>query len=94
MRSFARSWIVDLKDRGIRVNTISPGPTETPGLVDLAGSDAEQQKGPLNYLASTVPMGRVGTAEEIAESVLHLASDQSSYVSGIELAVDGGQAQV
>jgi NAD(P)-dependent dehydrogenase (short-subunit alcohol dehydrogenase family) len=68
--------------------------SETPGLVDLAGSDAEQQKGPLNYLASTVPMGRVGTAEEIAESVLHLASDQSSYVSGIELAVDGGQAQV
>ena len=94
VRSFARSWIVDLKDRGIRVNTISPGPTETPGLVDLAGSDAEQQKGLLNYLALTVPMGRVGTAEEIAESVLHLASDQSSYVSGIELAVDGGQAQV
>ena len=68
--------------------------SETPGLVDLAGSDAEQQKGLLNYLASTVPMGRVGTAEEIAESVLYLASDQSSYVSGIELAVDGGQAQV
>ena len=94
VRSFARSWIVDLKGRGIRVNTISPGPTETPGLVDLAGPDAEQQKGLLSYLASTVPMGRVGTADEIAKSVLYLASDESSYVSGIELAVDGGQAQV
>jgi NAD(P)-dependent dehydrogenase (short-subunit alcohol dehydrogenase family) len=94
VRSFARNWILDLKGRGIRVNTISPGPTETPGLVGLAGPDAAQQKGLLDYLASTVPLGRVGTSEEIAKSVLYLASDDSSYVNGIELAVDGGQAQV
>ena len=94
VRSFARNWILDLKGRGIRVNTISPGPTETPGLIDLAGPDPAQQKGLLDYLASTVPMGRNGSSDEIAKSVLYLASDDSSFVSGIELAVDGGQAQV
>jgi NAD(P)-dependent dehydrogenase (short-subunit alcohol dehydrogenase family) len=94
VRSFARNWILDLKGRGIRINTISPGPTETPGLVGLAGPDAAQQRELLDYLASTVPLGRVGTSEEIARSVLYLASDDSSYVNGIELAVDGGQAQV
>ncbi len=94
VRAFSRNWILDLKDRGIRVNTISPGPTETPGLVDLAGPDVEQQKGLLGYLASTVPMGRVGTSEEIAKAALFLASDDASFVSGIDLAVDGGVAQV
>ena len=94
VRSFARNWILDLKGRGIRVNAISPGPTETPGLMDLAGPDAAQQKGLLDYLASTVPMGRVGSSDEIAKAALFLASDDSSFVSGIELAVDGGQAQV
>ena len=94
VRAFSRNWILDLKDRGIRVNTISPGPTETPGLVDLAGPDVEQQKGLLGYLASTAPMGRVGTSEEIAKAALFLASDDASFVSGIDLAVDGGVAQV
>lgn len=94
IRSFARNWILDLKGSGIRINTISPGPTATPGLVDLAGPDAAAQQGLLDHLASLVPMGRVGSPEEIAKSVLYLASDDSSYVNGIELAVDGGQAQV
>jgi NAD(P)-dependent dehydrogenase (short-subunit alcohol dehydrogenase family) len=94
VRSFARNWILDLKGRGIRVNSISPGPIETPGLLELAGPDAAQQKGLLDHLATSVPMGRVGTPDEVAKSVLYLASDDSSFVSGIELAVDGGQAQV
>jgi NAD(P)-dependent dehydrogenase (short-subunit alcohol dehydrogenase family) len=94
VRAFSRNWILDLKDRGIRVNTISPGPTETPGLVDLAGPDAAQQKGLLDYLASTVPLGRIGTADEIARAALFLASDDSSFINGIDLAVDGGAAQV
>jgi len=94
VRNFARSWILDLKDRGIRVNTISPGATETPGLVELAGSDRAQQQGLLDYLASRVPLGRVGRPEEIANAAVFLASDASSFVNGIELFVDGGQAQV
>lgn len=94
IRSFARNWILDLKGRGIRINTISPGPTVTPGLVDLAGPDAAARQGLLDQLAASVPMGRVGTPEEIAKSVLYLASEDSSFVNGIELAVDGGQAQV
>jgi NAD(P)-dependent dehydrogenase (short-subunit alcohol dehydrogenase family) len=94
IRSFARNWILDLKGRGIRVNAISPGPTATPGLADLAGQDAAARQGLLDHLASQVPLGRVASAEEVAKSVLFLASDDSSYVNGIELAVDGGQAQV
>jgi NAD(P)-dependent dehydrogenase (short-subunit alcohol dehydrogenase family) len=94
VRSFARNWILDLKDRNVRVNTISPGATRTPGLVDLAGPDAAQQQGLLDYLASQVPMGRVGEPEEIANAVLFLASSDSSFVNGTELFVDGGQAQV
>lgn len=94
IRSFARNWILDLKGRGVRINSISPGPTETPGLLDLAGPDAASRQGLLDYLATAVPMGRVGSAVEIAKSVLFLASDDSSFVNGIELAVDGGQAQV
>ena len=94
VRSFARNWILDLKDRQVRVNTLSPGATRTPGLVDLAGPDAQQQQGLLDYLASLIPMGRVGEAEEIASAALFLASDDASFVNGIELFVDGGQAQV
>ncbi|WP_175942082.1 SDR family oxidoreductase [Caballeronia sp. BCC1704] len=94
IRNFARSWILDLKDRGIRVNTISPGATKTPGLVDLAGPDATQQQGLLDYLASRIPMGRVGDPNEIAAAALFLASDDASFVNGAELFVDGGQAQV
>jgi NAD(P)-dependent dehydrogenase (short-subunit alcohol dehydrogenase family) len=94
IRNFARSWILDLKDRGIRVNTISPGATKTPGLVELAGPDANQQQGLLDYLASRIPMGRVGDPNEIAAAALFLASDDASFVNGAELFVDGGQAQV
>lgn len=94
IRNFARSWILDLKDRGIRVNTISPGATKTPGLVELAGPDAIQQQGLLDYLASRIPLGRVGDPNEIAAAALFLASDDASFVNGAELFVDGGQAQV
>ncbi|ACC73717.1 SDR family oxidoreductase [Paraburkholderia phymatum] len=94
IRNLARSWILDLKDRGIRVNTISPGATRTPGLVELAGPDAAQQQGLLDYLASRIPLGRVGEPEEIAGAALFLASDDASFVNGAELFVDGGQAQV
>ncbi|MHA6557220.1 SDR family NAD(P)-dependent oxidoreductase [Pseudomonas alliivorans] len=93
-RAFARSWILDLKDRNVRVNTLSPGATKTPGLVELAGQDAAQQQGLLDYLASQVPMGRVGEPDEIAAAALFLASDDASFVNGIELFVDGGQAQI
>jgi NAD(P)-dependent dehydrogenase (short-subunit alcohol dehydrogenase family) len=94
VRNFARSWILDLKERGIRINTLSPGPTETPGLVELAGDDKAQQQGLLDYMASLVPLGRVGHVDEIANAALFLASDESSFVTGIELFADGGQAQV
>ncbi len=94
VRNFARNWILDLKGRGIRVNTLSPGPTETPGLVGLAGDDAAQQKGLLDHMATLVPLGRVGHVDEIAGAALFLASDDSSFVTGIELFADGGQAQV
>ncbi|KMO28812.1 oxidoreductase [Methylobacterium variabile] len=94
VRALARNWILDLKGRGIRVNTLSPGATRTPGLVELAGPDAAQQQGLLDYLASRIPMGRVGEPDEIARAAVFLASDDASFVNGIELFVDGGQAQV
>jgi len=94
IRAFARNWILDLKERAIRVNTISPGATRTPGLVELAGNDKAQQQGLLDYLASQIPLGRVGEPEEIAKAAVFLASDDSSFVNGAELFVDGGQAQI
>ncbi len=94
VRALARNWILDLKGRGIRVNTLSPGATRTPGLVGLAGPDAAQQQGLLDHLATRIPLGRVGEAEEIAKAALFLASDDASFVNGIELFVDGGQAQI
>jgi NAD(P)-dependent dehydrogenase (short-subunit alcohol dehydrogenase family) len=94
VRSFARNWILDLKDRQIRVNTISPGATRTPGLLDLAGDDAAQRQGLADYLAAQIPMGRLGEPGEIASAALFLASDDSSFVNGIELFVDGGQQQI
>ena len=94
VRSFARNWILDLKERGIRVNTISPGATRTPGLLDLAGSDAVQREGLADYLAAQIPMGRLGNPQEIASAALFLASDDASFVNGIELFVDGGQQQI
>lgn len=94
VRAFARSWILDLKDRQIRVNVVSPGPVRTPGLVELAGPEAAAQQGLLDALASQVPLGRVAEPEEIAKAVLFLASDDASFVNGTELFVDGGMAQV
>ena len=94
VRNFARSWILDLKERRIRVNVVSPGPVRTPGLVELAGDDAAAQQGLLDMLASQVPLGRVAEPEEIAKAVLFLASSDASYVNGTELFVDGGMAQV
>jgi NAD(P)-dependent dehydrogenase (short-subunit alcohol dehydrogenase family) len=93
VRSFARSWTVDLTPRHIRVNAISPGPIDTAILGNLATSEAElgQLK---TQLASGVPMGRIGQPDEIAKAALFLASDDSSFVTGIELFVDGGLAQV
>jgi NAD(P)-dependent dehydrogenase (short-subunit alcohol dehydrogenase family) len=94
VRNLARSWALDLKGTGIRVNVVSPGATRTPGLVELAGDDKEQQQGLLDYLASRIPLGRVGESEEIAKATLFLASDDASFVNGSELFADGGQAQV
>ena len=89
IRSFARSWTVDLKHRKIRVNAISPGPIDTPGLSRLFenGQQADQVK---TTLLSTIPMRRMGNPDEVAKAVLFLASDDSSFITGIELFVDGG----
>jgi len=93
IRSFARTWTTDLKDRHIRVNAVRPGPIDTPGLNNLLASsgDGEQR---LKALSTVVPLGRLGTPDEIARAVVFLASDDSSYVTGTELFVDGGFAQV
>ncbi len=93
VRSFARTWTTDLKDRHIRVNAVSPGPINTPGLNDLVASTGAAEQG-LKMLSSSVPLGRLGTPNEIAKAVVFLASDDSSYITGTELFVDGGFAQV
>ena len=93
VRSFARTWTTDLKERRIRVNAVSPGPIETPGLSSLLAS-TEEGRQRLKMLTSMVPLGRLGTPEEIAKAVVFLASDDSSFITGIELFVDGGTAQV
>jgi NAD(P)-dependent dehydrogenase (short-subunit alcohol dehydrogenase family) len=82
-----------LKDRHIRVNAVSPGATDTPGLSELLAS-AETGRERLKMLSSSVPLGRLGTPDEIAKAVVFLGSDDSSYVAGTELFVDGGFAQV
>ena len=89
VRSFARNWSVDLKERKIRVNVVSPGFIPTPGYDHLGITD-EMLKGAV----VNVPMGRVGTPDEIAKAVVFLSSDDSSYITGIELFVDGGAAQI
>jgi NAD(P)-dependent dehydrogenase (short-subunit alcohol dehydrogenase family) len=93
VRSFARNWTLDLKDRHIRVNAISPGVVPTPGY-NLLGLSDEQVQAFVASQASTIPLGRVGTPDEIAKAVAFLASDDSSFVNGIELFVDGGMAQI
>ena len=87
IRCFVRAWTVELKDRHIRSNVLSPGPTDTPIL-------AEQPADAIARIVSTVPMGRMGQPDEIAKAALFLASDDSSFVTGTELFVDGGRAQI
>jgi NAD(P)-dependent dehydrogenase (short-subunit alcohol dehydrogenase family) len=93
VRSFARNWTLDLKERHIRVNAISPGVVPTPAYDHLGLSDEQLQEF-VDSQASTIPLGRVGTPDEIAKAVVFLASDDSSFVNGIELFVDGGMAQI
>ena len=93
VRSFARTWTVELKHRKIRVNAISPGPIDTPGINGLAQSE-EQIEQFKTSIVSIVPMGRMGSPDEVAKAASFLASDDSSYVTGIELFVDGGMAQI
>jgi NAD(P)-dependent dehydrogenase (short-subunit alcohol dehydrogenase family) len=93
VRSFARNWTLDLKDRHIRVNAISPGVVPTPGY-SLLGLSDEQLQAFIDSQAIAIPLGRVGTPDEIAKAVVFLASDDSSFVNGIELFVDGGMAQI
>lgn len=93
VRSFARSWTNDLKERKIRVNTLSPGPVDTP-IFDTVAPTKEQVEQLKTGFASQVPLGRMGRPEEIATVALFLASDDSSFVTGIDLTADGGMAQV
>jgi NAD(P)-dependent dehydrogenase (short-subunit alcohol dehydrogenase family) len=93
VRSFARGWTMELKDRNIRVNAVSPGPIETPAL-EKAGLTAEQAEQAAAQFITQVPLGRRGKPEEIAAAVAFLASDDASYIAGVDLAVDGGMAQV
>jgi NAD(P)-dependent dehydrogenase (short-subunit alcohol dehydrogenase family) len=94
VRSFARSWTLELKDRNIRVNAVSPGPIDTPALATTTGLTPEQAEEAAAQFASQIPMGRRGEPDEIAAAVLFLASNESSFVTGVDLAVDGGLAQV
>jgi NAD(P)-dependent dehydrogenase (short-subunit alcohol dehydrogenase family) len=93
VRSFARGWTNDLKDRKIRVNAISPGPIDTP-ILDGLGETEEQRNGVKAHLTSQVPLGRIGQPDEIAKAAVFLASQDASFVAGVELFVDGGMAQV
>ncbi|MDT7799819.1 MAG: hypothetical protein QOI78_3252 [Actinomycetota bacterium] len=92
VRNFARTWALDLKGKGVRVNVLSPGPTRTPGLLGLAEPAAQQAM--LDMFEADVPLGRIGDPSEIAGAALFLASPDASFVNGVEFFVDGGQAQV
>lgn len=93
LRSFARTWAAELKDRGIRVNTLSPGPVDTP-IIDSQFATKEEADGARAAFAQIVPLGRIGRPEEMAAAALFLASDESSYSTGIDLVADGGVTQV
>ncbi len=88
VRNFARSWVLDLKGRDIRVNVVSPGPIRTPGYENLINQEVEAQ------MTAGIPLSRIGDSDEIAKAVVFLASDDSSFVTGTELFVDGGSAQI
>jgi NAD(P)-dependent dehydrogenase (short-subunit alcohol dehydrogenase family) len=94
VRSFARTWANELKSRGIRVNAITPGPIDTPGYATGLAASEEQVAQLKGYLASQVPLGRMGRPEEVADAVLFLASDQSTFITGSSLEIDGGLNQV
>ena len=94
LRSFARTWSSDLKGRNIRVNVISPGTVVTPLYQNELGLTEEQLQGFVTQAAARTPLWRTGTPDEIAKAVVFLASDDASYVNGIELFVDGGAAQI
>ena len=97
LRSFARTWASELRGRGIRVNAVSPGATDTPGISGLAGMLApgpNAQQDFENYQRSVVPLGRYGTPQEVAGTVLYLASDLSSFTTGADIPVDGGLNQI
>ncbi|MDH2351668.1 SDR family oxidoreductase [Bradyrhizobium sp. SSUT112] len=93
LRSFSRTWAMELKDRGIRVNTLSPGAIDTP-IIDGQFKTPEEADGARAFFASITPLGRIGRPEEMASAILFLASDDSSYSTGIDLAADGGITQV
>src|SRR5437879_3646425 len=94
VRSFARTFTTDLKDRNIRVNAVSPGVIPSPGYRNSLGMTEEQIKEYADSVTDKIPLGRTGTLDEIAKVVSFLASDESSYVTGIELFVDGGMTQI
>ena len=94
VRSFARSWASDLRGRDIRVNVVSPGTVVTPAYKSELGLSDEEINEFVRRAAEVTPLGRAGTPDEIAKAVSFLASDDASYVTGIELFVDGGQAQI
>jgi NAD(P)-dependent dehydrogenase (short-subunit alcohol dehydrogenase family) len=93
VRSFARTWAMELKDRGIRVNTLSPGAVETP-IIDSQFRTREEADGARAFFSSITPLGRIGRPEEMASAILFLASDESSYSTGIDLVADGGITQL
>jgi NAD(P)-dependent dehydrogenase (short-subunit alcohol dehydrogenase family) len=93
VRNFARGWALELNDRKIRVNCMSPGAIDTPALATTTGLTAEQAEQAVAQFTTQIPMGRRGMPEEIAAAVAFLASDESSYITGIDLPVDGGMAQ-
>lgn len=94
IRNFARTWTLELKDRGIRVNVVAPGAVKTPGLFGRAPPGVDSQKALIEGLIADIPLARLGEPEEIANAVLFLASPEASFIAGIELFVDGGTAQV
>jgi NAD(P)-dependent dehydrogenase (short-subunit alcohol dehydrogenase family) len=93
VRSFARTWAMELKDRGIRVNTLSPGAVETP-IIDGQFKTREEADGARAFFSSITPLGRIGRPQEMASAILFLASDESSYSTGIDLVADGGITQL